>query len=59
MRRRASSSRLLAEDGVAVTQATLSRDLDELGAVKIRDGGGDLVYAVPAEGGDRRPGSRR
>ena len=42
---------LLADDGLAVTQATLSRDLDELGAVKIRDRGGDLVYAVPAEGG--------
>jgi len=48
-------ARLLADDGVAVTQTTLSRDLDELGAVKIRDGGGDLVYAVPAEGGDRTP----
>ncbi|NUU21172.1 MAG: arginine repressor, partial [Streptomycetaceae bacterium] len=37
------------------TQATLSRDLDELGAVKIRDGEGALIYAVPAEGGDRTP----
>ena len=48
-------ARLLADDGVAVTQTTLSRDLDELGAVKIRDGDGDLVYAVPAEGGDTTP----
>ncbi|KWX00807.1 arginine repressor [Carbonactinospora thermoautotrophica] len=48
-------ARLLAQDGVDVTQATLSRDLDELGAVKIRDGNGALVYAVPAEGGDRTP----
>jgi transcriptional regulator of arginine metabolism len=47
--------RLLADDGVVVTQTTLSRDLDELGAVKIRDDSGDLVYAVPAEGGDSRP----
>lgn len=46
---------LLAGDGVAVTQTTLSRDLDALGAVKIRDGSGDLAYAVPAEGGDTRP----
>ena len=46
---------LLAEDGLAVTQATLSRDLDELGAVKIRDRDGTLIYAVPAEGGDRTP----
>ena len=46
---------LLAEDGIEVTQATLSRDLEELGAVRIRDSDGSLVYAVPAEGGDRRP----
>ena len=46
---------LLADDGVRVTQATLSRDLDELGAVRIRDGAGDLVYAVPGEGGDPTP----
>ena len=48
-------ARLLAGDGVAVTQTTLSRDLDELGAVRIRDGEGGLVYAVPAEGGDSTP----
>ncbi len=48
-------ARLLAADGFAVGQATLSRDLDELGAVKIRDGSGELVYAVPGEGGDRTP----
>jgi transcriptional regulator of arginine metabolism len=48
-------ARLLAGHGVEVTQATLSRDLDELGAVKIRDADGALVYAVPAEGGDRTP----
>ncbi len=46
---------LLADDGVAVTQATLSRDLVELGAVKVRDAGVGLVYAVPGEGGDRTP----
>ena len=45
---------LLAEDGVDVTQATLSRDLVELGAVKVRRGR-TLVYAVPAEGGDMTP----
>ena len=48
-------ARLLSHDGLVVTQATLSRDLDELGAVKVRSLDGDLVYAVPAEGGDRRP----
>jgi transcriptional regulator of arginine metabolism len=46
---------LLASAGVAVTQATLSRDLVELDAVKIRTASGALVYAVPAEGGDRTP----
>ena len=46
---------LLVEQGVSVTQATLSRDLLELDAVKIRAASGALVYAVPAEGGDRRP----
>ena len=43
----------LAEEGIEVTQTTLSRDLEELGAVKVRDGAGSLVYAVPGEGGDR------
>jgi transcriptional regulator of arginine metabolism len=33
--------------GVQVTQATLSRDLDELGVVKVRAAGGHLVYALP------------
>lgn len=46
---------LLTEDGVAVTQTTLSRDLEEIGAVKLRGGDGSLVYAVPGEGGDRAP----
>jgi transcriptional regulator of arginine metabolism len=46
---------LLARAGLHVTQATLSRDLVELGAVKVRTPAGALVYAVPAEGGDRTP----
>ncbi|MEP9385491.1 arginine repressor [Nocardioides sp. KR10-350] len=45
---------LLAGRGVQVTQATLSRDLVELDAVKVRSTTGALVYAVPGEGGDRR-----
>jgi transcriptional regulator of arginine metabolism len=42
---------LLAAEGIEVTQATLSRDLEELGAVKLRgaDGGGG-VYVVPEDG---------
>lgn len=46
---------LLAANGVVVTQATLSRDLVELDAVKVRSASGALVYAVPGEGGDRTP----
>jgi transcriptional regulator of arginine metabolism len=38
---------LLAADGVIATQATVSRDLDELGAVKVRVPGGETVYAIP------------
>jgi transcriptional regulator of arginine metabolism len=45
----------LAAAGVSVTQATLSRDLLDLDAVKVRTADGTLVYAVPAEGGDRTP----
>ena len=47
----------LRHSGHEVTQATLSRDLVELGAVKVRSPGGGLVYAVPGEGGDRTPQS--
>ena len=38
---------LLAADGVLATQATVSRDLEELGAVKVRVPGGETVYAIP------------
>ena len=38
---------LLAGEGVIATQATVSRDLEELGAVKVRMPGGETVYAVP------------
>ncbi len=46
----------LAERGVRVTQATLSRDLDELGAVRLRGAGGALVYALPGEPAAAGPG---
>lgn len=43
--------RHLADEGVEATQATLSRDLDELGAVKLRGAdGGTPVYVIPEEG---------
>ncbi len=45
---------LLRQRGIDVTQATVSRDLDELGAVKTLAGDGRMLYAVPAEGGEDR-----
>jgi transcriptional regulator of arginine metabolism len=41
--------------GLTVAQATLSRDLDELGVVRLRAANGTLVYALPGEPGG--PGS--
>jgi transcriptional regulator of arginine metabolism len=38
---------LLASEGVAATQATVSRDLEDLGAIKVRVAGGDTAYAIP------------
>ena len=47
---------LLAEDGVDVTQATLSRDLEELGAVKLRGAdGAPASYVLPPENAPLRP----
>ncbi len=46
---------LLAADGIDVTQATLSRDLDELRALKVHTESGVSVYAVPQDGGDPSP----
>jgi transcriptional regulator of arginine metabolism len=37
--------------GMHVTQATLSRDLDELGVVRLRAADGGLVYALPGDPG--------
>lgn len=42
---------LLADEGIEVTQATLSRDLEELGAVKLRGADGGVgTYVVPEDG---------
>ena len=38
---------LLAAEGVSATQATVSRDLEDLGAIKVRVAGGETVYAIP------------
>lgn len=45
---------LLAEEGYTVTQATLSRDLDELRAHKIADPEGGSFYALPQDGDPSR-----
>jgi transcriptional regulator of arginine metabolism len=44
-------AKILGAEGVDVTQATLSRDLDELGAVKLRGAdAGAPVYVIPEDG---------
>jgi transcriptional regulator of arginine metabolism len=40
---------VLADEGFTVTQATLSRDLVDLGAVKVANGDARSVYALPTE----------
>lgn len=40
---------LLASEGMVVTQATLSRDLSDLGAVKRRSEDGRTLYVLPEE----------
>jgi transcriptional regulator of arginine metabolism len=42
---------LLGAEGITATQATVSRDLEELGVIKVRVPGGQSVYALP----DREP----
>ncbi|MFC7457165.1 arginine repressor [Brachybacterium sp. GCM10030267] len=50
-------AQLLTAEGIEVTQATLSRDLVELQAEKVRGSAGALVYRLPPEGGSPRPTS--
>ena len=44
---------LLADHDIDATQATVSRDLDDLAAIKVRVPGGGTAYAVPALPSDR------
>ncbi len=44
---------LLATDGIEATQATVSRDLDDIGAIKVRVPSGNSVYAIPEFAPDR------
>ena len=55
MRSQTELAELLAAERLQVTQGTLSRDLVEIGALRVRGSGGHLVYAVPGDGGDRTP----
>jgi transcriptional regulator of arginine metabolism len=41
----------LREEGFDAVQATVSRDIAQLGLVKVRNGNGRLVYALPGTGG--------
>ena len=51
MRSQTELAAMLAAEGIEVTQATLSRDLEELGAVKLRAADGGVgVYVVPEDG---------
>lgn len=45
---------LLANENVSATQATVSRDLDDLGAIKVRASVGEAVYAIPELPRDQR-----
>jgi len=44
---------LLGVQGIEATQATVSRDLDDIGAVKVRIASGNTVYAIPEFEPDR------
>ncbi len=44
---------LLAAEQVTVNRATLSRDLNGLGAIKVRSAGGGTVYAIPDDPSER------
>ncbi|HOC33252.1 MAG: arginine repressor [Ruminococcus flavefaciens] len=45
---------LLAEHGIKATQATLSRDIQQLNLVKQRDENGEFRYALPAAAAEEK-----
>ena len=49
--------KLLARDGVKVTQATASRDLEDLGALRVRDANGEFQYVINEEVSNRSAGT--
>ncbi|HMS25252.1 MAG TPA: arginine repressor [Acidimicrobiia bacterium] len=48
-------SKMLESEGIISTQATISRDLEEIGAVKVKLPGGESAYAIPETA--KRPGA--
>lgn len=44
---------LLEGAGIEATQATVSRDLEDIGAIKVRVPGGALVYGLPEHSNDQ------
>ena len=47
---------LLESEGIVATQATVSRDLEDLGAVKVKIPGGAMAYAIPEYAKERTSG---
>ena len=45
---------LLAKEGITATQVTVSRDLEEVGAIKVRSATGDTIYAIASFEPSRR-----
>jgi transcriptional regulator of arginine metabolism len=48
---------ILKRKGIKVTQATASRDLEELGCVRGRDNSGEIRYLLPSDSGALQPGA--
>jgi transcriptional regulator of arginine metabolism len=46
---------MLEAEGIVATQATVSRDLEDIGAVKVRIPGGAMAYAIPESTRERAP----
>lgn len=57
IRSQAELAEALQRRGVSVTQGTLSRDLVDIGATRVRNDTGQTIYHVPAQGSDGLPGS--
>lgn len=51
IRSQAELAEALTQRGVTVTQGTLSRDLVDIGATRVRDESGHMIYQVPHDGG--------